>query len=330
MKKIFISTIPFGEVNSKPIVLLSNSNFKYTINPLNRKLTDREVAGLANDYDGIIAGTENLRSLIEKSKKLKIISRVGIGLDSVPLLECKKRGIKVTYTPDAVTMAVAELFIGLIISLTRHVSMADRKIRTGIWKREQGKRIGKSVIGIIGFGRIGTNTVKLLAPFKPECILVNDIKDKSNEIAFFKKKYDLEIRSAKKEKIYRKSDIISLHVPLSNKTRNLINSKTLSMMHSNTFLLNLARGGIINEQDLYKALKKKIIGGAAIDCFENEPYSGQLIELDNVLLTQHMGSCSYDCRAQMEIQAVEDIIRFFKNETLLNEVPEEELEYQSH
>ena len=104
----------------------------------------------------------------------------------MPLKECRHRGIKVTYTPDAVTMAVAELTIGIMITLTRHVRYADMNIRRNIWERKQGKRIGKSVIGIIGFGRIGKNTVELLSSFKPKHILVNDIKDKSKEIEFFK------------------------------------------------------------------------------------------------------------------------------------------------
>jgi D-3-phosphoglycerate dehydrogenase / 2-oxoglutarate reductase len=329
VKKIFISTVPFGEIDKEPVHLLDKTGLKYTINPLNRKLTAEEVAGLAVDYDGIIAGTEDLRILINKSKRLKIVSRVGIGLDSVPLEECKRLGIKVTYTPDAVTMAVAELTLGMMISLTRHVSLADREVRSGIWKRKQGKRIGKSVIGIIGFGRVGSNVARLLVPFKPDEILVNDLKDKTREIEDIRQKCRIKIRAAAKDEIYRNSDIITLHIPFSNASHYLINKKTLALCSENTFILNLSRGGIIHEGELYNALKNRKIAGAALDCFQEEPYHGPFLELDNILLTQHMGSCSYDCRGKMELEATEDMIRFFKQEPLHGEVPEEEYGYQS-
>ncbi|MGD9159747.1 MAG: NAD(P)-dependent oxidoreductase, partial [Desulfobacteraceae bacterium] len=160
MTKIFISTSPFGEINPEPIELLKKTGWEFIVNPMGRKLQSSEVAELALDADGIIAGTEDLRPLIEKSKQLKIISRVGIGLDSVPLDECKRRGIVVTYTPDAVTLAVAELTIGVMVCLSRSVHISDRALRENKWKRIMGKRLGESIIGIIGFGRIGSNVAR--------------------------------------------------------------------------------------------------------------------------------------------------------------------------
>lgn len=327
MPNIFITAVPFGEVDPKPLELLKETGWKIDLNPLGRMLKPSEVAELCIDSDGLIAGTEDLGPLVRKTKKLKIISRVGIGLDSVPLDLCREKGITVTYTPDAVTMAVAELTVGIMISLTRHTYISDKNIRHGEWERRQGKRIGKSTIGVIGFGRIGTNIIKLLVPFRPEEILVNDIKDKTKEIAGFRE-YGLNIRHAEKQQIYKNSDIVSLHIPLSSQSRNLINTETLKHFKKESYLINLARGGIVNEADLYKALITGQIAGAAIDCFEEEPYCGPLAELDNVVLTQHMGSCSFDCHARMEIEATQDLIRFFKGEALKNEVPAEELYYQ--
>ncbi|MFC1822583.1 NAD(P)-dependent oxidoreductase [Thermodesulfobacteriota bacterium] len=327
MPKIFISTLPFGEVEPRPISLLEETGWKFMINPLEKKLSPNEVVEMALDCDGIIAGTEDLRPLIDRSKKLKIIARVGIGLDSVPLALCKEKGIKVIYTPDAVTMAVAELTVGIMIGLTRHVYLADKNFRCGEWERKQGKRIGKSIIGIIGFGRIGTNVARLLIPFHPHQVLVNDLNDKSVEIQKFKK-HGLSIRHTDKKEIYQNADIITLHVPLYLKTKGMINAQTFHQFKQDVYLINLARGGIINEADLFDALKEKRIGGAALDCFEQEPYCGTLTGLDNILLTQHIGSCSFDCRMKMEIEATEDLIRYFKNEPLKNEVPEEEFWYQ--
>lgn len=327
MHNIFISTVPFGESDPKPLELLRETGWEINLNPLGRRLKPKEVAELALDSDGLIAGTEDLSILIQKTKQLKVISRVGIGLDSVPLAECKEKGITVTYTPDAVTMAVAELTVGIMISLSRNTHSADREIRRGEWKRRQGKRIGKSVIGIIGLGRIGTNVARLLGPFQPREIIINDIKDKSEEIELLKDN-GLNIRQVEKHRIYRDSDIVTLHVPLSLQTRNLINQEELRLFKKDAYLINLARGGIINEADLYKVLQKNGIRGAALDCYEEEPYCGPLAELENVLLTQHMGSCSFDCRANMEIEATQDLIRFFQEKPLTNEVPEEEFCYQ--
>ncbi|WP_321491580.1 phosphoglycerate dehydrogenase [uncultured Desulfobacter sp.] len=325
MPKIFVSTSPFGEIDPEPLRLLEKTGWEFQINSLERKLTAEEVGEMAADCEGLIAGTEDINIVLEKAKKLKIISRVGIGLDSVPLKKCQDIGIVVTYTPDAVTMAVAELTVGIMISLTRHVCYADRQIRQRFWKRRQGKRIGKSVIGIIGFGRVGTSTVKLLASFQPDEILVNDIIDKTQDIAIFKKQ-GLNIRFAGKEEIYRRADVVSLHVPLTSATYNMINRTTLSQCKPDAYLMNLSRGGIVNETDLLYALENNLLAGAAIDCFEEEPYHGPLSSLDNVILTQHMGSCSYDCRAAMEIEATKDMIRFFKGEPLLNPVtPSDEL-----
>ena len=135
MPKIFISADPFGEINPEPIELLEKTGWEFRVNPLGRKLRPLEMAELAMDADGIIAGTEELSPLIKKSSKLKIISRVGIGLDSVPLEECKRRGIIITYTPDAVTMAVSELTVGIMICLSRNVYTSDRDLRMRQWKR---------------------------------------------------------------------------------------------------------------------------------------------------------------------------------------------------
>lgn len=329
MPKIFVSTDPFGEVDSTPIELLKKSGFEFMINPLKRKLTPEEVGEFARDCHGLIAGTENINVVLQKADHLKMISRVGIGLDSVPLKTCREKRIKVSYTPDAVTMAVVELTIGLMIGLTRHVVKADFRTRKGIWIRLQGKRIGESVIGLIGFGRIGSNVARILKEFHPRQILVNDVKDKSAEIRSIKAKSDIDMVQVTREEIYQRADIISLHLPLTSKTRNVINAEALKLINKNAFLINTSRGGLVNETDLFNVLKNGELAGAAIDTFEQEPYVGPLKDLENIILTQHMGSCSFDCRSQMEIQATQDVIRFFQGKPLLNEVPEEEYQYQA-
>lgn len=323
--KIFVSTFPFSRYDDLPKKKLVETGWEIKFNPLNRKLKPKELLEFAEDFDGLIAGTENLEEYILSNKNLKFISRVGIGLDSVPLKLCSKKKIKVSYTPDAVTDAVSELTIGLMLDGTRKISFSDKEIRNKKWSRPVGKRLEHSVIGIIGLGRVGKKLVSLLSSFKPKKILVNDIEDK---IKFISKHKNLNIEQVSKEEIYSNSDIISIHVPLYSKTKNLISKKEFSFMNLNTCLVNTARGGIINEKDLYLALKQNQIAHACIDVFTEEPYFGELTELENITITEHIGSCSYDCRLKMELEATEELIRFFKNEKLLNEVPISEYKYQ--
>ena len=327
MPKIFISTYPYCKIDKGPLDLLQATGWEIIINPLGRKLHQEELAKYASDCDALIAGTENVDSLVRESKKLKIISRVGIGLDSVPLKLCKQKEIIVTYTPDAVSMAVVELTIGLMVALTRQVISADRQIRSSQWSRPYGKRIEESIIGIIGFGRIGSKVAKMLSAFKPSQILVFDIKDKTLEVNELKK-MGLNIDVASLENIYVTSDIVTLHIPYSKYSRYMIDENVFQKMKPDAYLINTARGGIVREDHLYDAIKSQKIAGAAMDVFEVEPYQGSLCELENVILTQHMGSCSYDCRLNMELQAAEDILNFFNNRPLKNRVPEEEYAYQ--
>jgi D-3-phosphoglycerate dehydrogenase len=319
MPKIFISTYPFSRSEKTPLRLLESSGYEYTINPFDRKLKPEEVKELAKDADAIVAGTEDLTSLVESSQNLKIIARVGIGLDSVPLDLCKEKGITVCYTPDAVTPAVAELTVGLMLDTIRRISFADRELRNKKWSRPYGRRIGTSKIGLIGFGRVGSMVAELLSGFRPQEILVNDIVDISEKVQKLKNK-GLPIRETDKSEIYENCDIISLHLPRTVETTNLISTQEFSLMKKTSILINTSRGGIINEECLYTVLSNHSISGAAIDVFEDEPYQGKMIKLENIVLTQHMGSCSEDCRADMEREAVEDVLRFFRGEQVKSKV----------
>jgi D-3-phosphoglycerate dehydrogenase len=324
---IFISTTPFGVADPQSQCLLEDSGFTFQHNPYGRKMTSAEVAEHASKATVLIAGTEKLMPLIERSEKLRMISRVGIGLDGVPLDECRRRGIRVSWTPDAVTPAVAELAIGLMISVTRFVPGVDRGIRVGKWKRPAGKRIEESVIGLAGMGRIGYSVARLLVPFKPRLVLVSDRKDKSVEIASLKG-LGLDVQAAPLKDLVEQSDILSLHLPNAPSTRQILNAELLSRMKPGSFLVNTARGELIDEAALEKVLIDGPLAGAALDAFHEEPYYGPLSRLDNVLATPHIGSCSIDCRTRMEGEAAAEAIRFLRGEPLVQEVPEDEYIYQ--
>jgi D-3-phosphoglycerate dehydrogenase len=319
MKKVLITTVPFAKTNKLPIELLEAAEIEYCINPLNKKLTADELQEMIFDYDAIIAGTEEINiNVLKNAKRLKIISRVGIGLDSVDLNEAKFRDVTVTYTPDAPAPAVAELTIGNIISLLRGTHLSNLKMHERKWERIFGRRIPEVTIGVIGAGRIGGRVLRRLAAFGSPRILVNDLSPNLNVAP------QLKIEWVDKETIFKEADVITLHVPLSRTTKNMISAPQINLMKRDALLINVARGGIINENDLADALISNRIGGAAIDCFEFEPYSGPLTDIDTCLLTSHMGSMSLDCRSRMEIEATEEVIRFFKGTELKNLVPESE------
>ena len=323
MTKVLITTIPFADKNRLPLDLLEQNNIEYLINPFNKKLTEDELVEMVSDFDVIIAGTEPItKKVMNAATNLKMISRVGIGLDSVNLLEAEKHGIVVSYTPDAPAPAVAELTIGLMLTLLRSVQLSNMEMHIGKWHRFFGRRLSKVVIGIIGIGRIGTGVLQHLQGFGSLKILVNDINSDSN----LNKKFNIEW--VDKETIYQQADIITIHTPLTVQTKNMIKKEQLLSMKEDAIIINTARGGIINEDDLYEVMQAGHLSGAAIDVFDFEPYAGKMREIQRCILTAHMGSMSIDCRTRMEIEATEEAVRFLTDQPLEGVVPEEEYAVQ--
>ncbi|MBT4731220.1 lactate dehydrogenase, partial [Candidatus Woesearchaeota archaeon] len=280
MSKILITTVPFGDKNRLPLDILEKNNIEYLINPLNKKLTEDELVELVSDFDVIIAGTEPItKKVMNRASNLQMISRVGIGLDSVNLLAAKDSGITVSYTPDAPAPAVAELTVGMMLTLLRSVHVSNSQMHLGDWHRYFGRRLSEVTIGIIGVGRIGQGILEHLTGFGSPKILVNDIsiKDKIQD------RYNVEWSD--KEEIYKRSDIVTLHLPLTAETKNMITESHLLSMKTDAIIINTSRGGIINEGDLYKVMQSGHLSGAAIDVFDNEPYDGDLNKIERCLLT---------------------------------------------
>ena len=323
MTRTLITTIPFAERDATPLHLLESAGIEYTINPLGRKVTEMELAELIAKFDILIAGTESITErVMAQAPILKLISRVGIGLESIDLPAAQRRGIQVCYTPDAPAPAVAEFTIGLMLAVLRQIPLANAQMQAGVWQRHFGRRLAACTVGIIGAGRIGSRVIQHLQGFGPPRILVNDIAKEPT----LGSRYPLQWAS--KEEIYKDADVISLHLPLTHITRNLIRTEQLLLMKPDAILINTARGGIIHEQELAAALRAGHLGGAAIDVFEREPYSGELAGIERCVLTAHMGSMSVDCRTRMEIEATQEAVRFVSGQQLLSPVPPEEYEVQ--
>jgi len=304
MHKILITTSSFGKNDSEPLELLKNHGFEITLNPYGRKLSEEETAKLveANQPLGMVAGVEALtRAVLEAAKNLKVISRAGIGMDSVNLDAARDLGIVVINTPDAPTTSVAELTLGMILTLLREIHLSDAGIRNGKWYRPMGNLLSGKTMGLIGCGRIGSCLARMLLPFG--CVILGCDPACSGHQC-------LEIIDL--GNLLRQSDIVSLHLPYSRDTHYFMNKKRLAAMKKGSFLINASRGGLVDETALFDILKSKHLAGAAIDSFEQEPYAGPLKELNNVLLTAHIGSYAKEGRVMMEKQAVENLLRELK------------------
>ncbi len=323
MPKALITTVPFGVRSRLSIENLESAGIDYLINPRGRKLNEDELADIVSDFEVIIAGTEPITDkVMGRAKNLKLIARVGIGLDSVDLLAAERRGIQVTYTPDAPAPAVAELTIGLMLSLLRSVHVCNTQMHRGEWHRYFGRRIPEVTIGVIGAGRIGGRVLRRLAGFGTPRILINDTHPN------LKVAPQLKLEWVDKETIYKEADLITVHIPLTVKTKNMIKRDSLILMKPDAMIINTSRGGIINEHDLAEVMESGHLSGAAIDVFEKEPYTGALSKIDRCLLTSHMGSMSIDCRTRMEIEATDEAVRHFSAMPLKGLVPPEEYDIQ--
>lgn len=323
MRKVLVTTVPFGDRVRLPLDLLEAAGVEYVINPLGRKLKEDELAEMAGDFEVLIAGTEPItEKVMSRAPGLRMISRVGIGLDSVDLLAAERRGITVSYTPDAPAPAVAELTIGLMFSLMRSIHVANAQMHMGEWRRHFGRRVSELTIGVMGAGRIGGRVLRHLAALGAGRLLVNDTNPECRLDSTMPGEW------VEKDALYRESDIVSLHVPLTAQTKNMVRREQLLGMKPDAMIVNTARGGIINEADLAEVLRAGHLGGAAVDVFCEEPYNGELSSIERCLLTSHMGSMSVDCRTRMEIEATEEAIRYLAGAPLQGVVPPAEYQVQ--
>ena len=322
MVKIFISTAPFGEHDDRPLWMLHEAGAEITVNPLGHRLSEADLIDHIGDADALIAGTEPItQAVMAAAPRLRLIARVGIGVDNVDLLAARRRGIKVCYTPDAPSPAVAELTIGQILALLRGTHIADSSMRSGGWHRHLGRRIGESTVGVIGYGRIGRRVVDLLTAFDGCHVLVNDIDCPTD--------LPKGANFSDKATIFREADVVTVHVPLTRANIGMIGQTELEAMGSNCYIINTARGGIVDEAALANALRNGMLAGAAIDVFQNEPYNGPLCEMVNCLLTCHMGSMSIDCRMRMEREAADEVMRLLQGEPQRSPVPPAEYDLQA-
>ncbi|HDI73216.1 MAG: hypothetical protein DRO76_03060 [Candidatus Altiarchaeales archaeon] len=263
------------------------------------------------DYDALIvrSATKVTEDVI-KAGNLKIIGRAGVGLDNIDVDAAKKRGIKIVNSPEASTISVAELVFGSLIALMRKIIHAHHSMKEGKWERSrfEGNELYGKTLGIVGFGRIGKEVAMRARVFGMN-VLAYDPHITEEDCREFNIKYCMEL-----DDLIKDSDVITLHVPLTKETKNLINEERLKLMKESAVLVNIARGGIVNEDSLYRALKENKIKGAVLDVFESEPPEGSpLLSLNNVVLTPHLGASTEEAQINAGMVVVEKIRNFFRD-----------------
>lgn len=291
--KIQITTSSFGDEGPKPLKHLENFNIKLKMNPFGRSLTEDEAIKVISDADGLIAGTEPLtEKVLKELPNLKVISRCGAGMDSVDLKAAERLGIKVINTPDVHVSSVAELALAGILCLYRNIPSGDTQIKNSKWIKTTGRSLFEKKIGLVGMGKVATKLALLLKPFNVE-LKGYDPFVKNTDIRMVKNL----------DEVLIESDIISIHVPYNKSTKHMLNDDNLRLLKHDALIVNTSRGGIIDEEALYKFLTANPASSAFLDVFNIEPYTGKLIELPNILLSPHVGARTKQTREEMEFQS---------------------------
>ena len=303
--KILVTPTSFGptaKLAPKEKLLAFADEIVY--NPHSRPLTEDELIPLLDGCEGYLAGLDFItEKVINAAQNLKVISRYGIGCDRVDLEAAKKRGIIVTNTPGANADAVADLTLGLMLSVARMIPMLDHSTKQGEWKRNTGIELSGKTLGLLGFGMIGKAVARRALGFGMTVLAYDPYIDEAyaNENGILSRSF---------KHVIEESDFISLHLPLLESTANIIGKENIEKMRPGAIIINTARGGLIDEAALYKAIESGHIGGAGLDAYENEPpdASQPLYQLPNVVTTPHTGAHTAEASLNMATMAVDNLI----------------------
>ena len=304
--KILASPSSIGQIASTPFDLLEKHGYEVVKNPYGRKLTEEETIELAKDCVGIIAGVENLNAkVIDALPNLKCISRVGVGMDSVDIPHAESKGIKILNTPNGPTRAVAELTLGLTMSLLRKIPNAHYDLRNKVWKKQTGNLLFEKKVGILGLGRIGRMTAEMFRALGNQ-VAGYDLYPNEE----WAKEHGIVVLNLKE--LLTSCDIITIHVPGKKDGSAIITKAELDLLKDDAFLVNVSRGGVIDEDDLYDVLTSGKLSAVALDVFNQEPYAGRLCDVENVVLTPHIGSYAKEGKLKMEVDAAQNLINALK------------------
>jgi D-3-phosphoglycerate dehydrogenase len=313
--KVLIATRSFGSASPRPMQMLADAGVETTWVDANSPSVHDEMLALVPETSAIIVGLVPItEKIIAKSSKLRIISMYGVGVNHIDLEAARKKGVVVTNCPGSNDQAVADLAMGLMLAVARSIPQIDRDIRAGYWNKYLGGELWQKKLGLIGFGNIAKGVAHRAKGF-------------AMEISAYDPYASVEVAEAHGvallpfEEVIACSDFVSLHAPLTDETRCMFGSEQFRQMKPTAYLINTARGGLVDEQALYVALRSGEIAGAGLDVFVEEPLEdSRLVELDNVVLTAHTGTHTKEAIERMGMMAVENVLRVLRGETPINRI----------
>ena len=311
----FAQVVPVGEK------ILTKAGFEVLrVSPEERPLDAAKMARIVSreDPDVIISGAEPITAqVLAASKRLRMIMKHGVGVDNIDLDAAKSLGVMVANAPGTNTEAVADLTVGMMLALLRGICEANNSTRVGEWNRFMGHELGAMTVGVVGTGRIGTEVVKRIHGFGSR-IIAFDVVQQADLVANYA------VRYVALDQLLENSDIVTLHVPLMEQTRHMIGTRELGLMRESAYLINAARGDLIDEVALYDHLAAHRIAAAALDVFSTEPpQESLLLELSNVFAIPHIGAYTYEAMEHMDRMCAETILDVFTGKrptNLLNRV----------
>ncbi len=307
--KILVTSRSFSQVSEEPIKLLKQNNFLIDFKQESGLYGEEDFLKVIGAYDAVIVGADHMTAkVIEAGRKLKIICKHGAGVDNIDCEKAKEKGIPVTNVPATNSDAVADFTFGLILNIARKISESAFEVKQGKWNKNIGVNVYKKTLGIIGCGAIGRRVAKRAKGFDMQILAYDPYVTKSTNAS--------DINLVDFETLIKESDFISIHVPLTPDTRNLISSNEMQQMKKGAFIINTARGGIVDENALYQYLANGHLGGAALDVTEQEPIQDSpLLKLNNVIITSHIASYSKEALNAVSMACAKNIIKRFNYET---------------
>lgn len=284
--KVLVTSRSFGNISREPIDILEKAGIEYTL--MGKDFDQKKFEEALPDYDALIIGVNALpEEVLEKCTHLQIICKHGAGLDNIPLDKCRELGITVTNAPGTNSNAVADHAFALMLAICRGVVEGAERVKNGMWKPVTGRDVYKKTLGLVGFGAIAKNVARRANGFSMNVLAYDPfVKEAPEDLSF--------VKLTTLDEIIENADIISIHVPLTDGTRDLIAKDELARMKEGAYIVNTARGGIVNEQDLADAVKSGHIAGAAADVATSEPINADnpLLGVENIIVTPHMGMYS--------------------------------------
>lgn len=318
MPRVLITARSFAQVPAAQAILAGAGCTLYW-NPVDRPLLEAELLSLIVGMDALIAGADRVTAAViaAATPNLKIIAKHGVGYDNIDMAAARRHCIPVTITPGANSIAVAELTLGLMLAVARRIPQLDRTVRAGSWRRVIGGELAGKTLGLVGTGRIGSEVARRAAAFAMDIIACDPYPQQELTACYG-------VQYCSLPEVLARSDVLSLHAPVTPATAGIINAHTMGQMKKAAILINTARGELVVEDDLVAALENGTLAGAGLDTFAHEPVRNpRLLALPRVVLTPHAGAQTREAVCNMAMMAAREVVRVLSGQAPLHPVPEE-------